>query len=105
MLASVLASRASPLAALFFITLVGAGCYGALGPFWAIPTETLPRAVAGSALGLVTGLGNLGGYFGPVVVGSLNQRTGNFLYAFALLSGGWFLAAALTRFINPSRVR
>jgi nitrate/nitrite transporter NarK len=67
-----------------------------LGPFWAIPTETLPPSVAGAAMGLINALGNLGGYFGPLAVGYLNQRTGNFLLAFGALSGGFLTASALS---------
>jgi MFS family permease len=96
LLASVLSSRPAPVLSFLLISLVGAGSYGALGPFWAIPTETLPRSVAGSAMGLVNALGNLGGYFGPLVVGYLNQRTGNFLYAFGLLSVGFLAGAGLS---------
>ena len=88
LLVGVISSRTSPALSFLLISLVGAGSYGALGPFWAIPTETLPRSVVGSAMGLVNALGNLGGYFGPLAVGYLNQRTGNFMYAFGLLSLG-----------------
>jgi len=95
LLASVLASRSSPLFSFVLISLVGAGSYGALGPFWAIPTETLPRSVSGSAMGLINAFGNLGGYFGPLVVGYFNKQTGNFLYAFGSLSLGFFVAASL----------
>jgi MFS family permease len=103
LLASVFSSNHAAALSFVFISLVGAGSYGVLGPFWAIPTETLPRAVSASAMGLVNALGNLGGYFGPLVVGYLNQRTGNFIYAFGLLSVGWLVGAALT-FLLHKRV-
>lgn len=86
LLAGVAASRYSASLSFAFIALVGAGSYGALGPFWAIPTETLPRRVAGPAMGLVNALGNLGGYFGPRLVGSISKHTGSLLLAFSLLS-------------------
>jgi len=86
-----------------FIFLAGAGTYSALGPFWAIPTETLPRHVAGSAMGLINALGNLGGYFGPLAVGTLNKLTGNFQYGFAVLSVGLLAAAGLALLLAPVR--
>ena len=95
MLVCILLSAHTPALAFVAISLVGAGSYGALGPFWAIPTETLPRSTSGSAMGLVNALGNLGGYFGPLAVGFLNHRTGNFLSAFGLLSLGYFVAAGV----------
>jgi MFS family permease len=96
MMACILLSGRVPVLALVAISLVGAGSYGALGPFWAIPTETLPRSVSGSAMGLVNALGNLGGYFGPLLVGFLNHRAGNFLEAFGVLSLAYLAGAGLT---------
>jgi len=69
LLAAVAAGQEHFLLAYAFITLASGGMYGALGPFWGIPTETLPPHLAGSAMGMINALGNLGGYFGPLVVG------------------------------------
>ena len=104
MLASVLLT---PFPALSFlaISFVGAGSYGALGPFWAIPTETLPRSVSASAMGLVNALGNLGGYFGPLAIGYINQHTGNFVYAFGLLGVAYFLSSILILLLPPQAHR
>lgn len=96
MMSCVALSGYNSLLAFTAISMFGAGAYGMLGPFWAIPTETLPRSVTGTAMGLVNALGNLGGYFGPVIVGFLKNRTGNFQVAFGLISLGYFAAAALT---------
>ncbi len=100
MLVSILLLARTPGLAFLAISLVGAGSYGVLGSFWAIPTETLPRSSSGSAMGLVNALGNLGGYFGPLAVGFLNHRTGNFLHAFGLLSLGYLVAAGLTLLLH-----
>jgi sugar phosphate permease len=103
MLASVLLTRPFPVLSFLAISLVGAGSFGALGPFWAIPTETLPRSATGSAMGLVNALGNLGGYFGPLAIGYVNQHTGNFVYAFGLLSAGYFLSSVLILFLRHTQ--
>lgn len=88
------------------ISLVGAGSYGSLGPFWAIPTENLPRSVSGPAMGLINALGNLGGYFGPLAVGFVYHRTGDFRYAFGLLSLAYLAGAGLTRLLpSPAAAR
>jgi len=105
LLASVLTSHHAPALSFGLIALVGAGSYGVLGPFWAIPTETLPRSVAGSAMGLINALGNLGGYLGPLAVGYLNQRTGNFLFAFGALSAGFLTASALSLRLSPLGIK
>jgi MFS family permease len=101
---SVLSSHRSAGLSFLFICFVGAGAFGSLGPFWAIPTETLPRGVAGSAMGLVNAIGNLGGWTGPLLVGYLNRRTGTFLYAFAALSMSMLTASVIMYFL-PVRPR
>ena len=103
LLASVLLSPHSFVLSFLAIVVVGAGSFGALGPFWAIPSETLPRSVSGSAMGLINALGNLGGFFGPVVVGYLNKRTGNFTSGFAALGVGFIVAALLTSLVHTSQ--
>ncbi|MGH9432941.1 MAG: MFS transporter [Terriglobia bacterium] len=95
MLAGVLASSKPGVLSYLLVALVGAGSYGFLGPFWAIPSETLPKDVAGAAMGLINSVGNLGGFFGPLLVGYLNQRTGSFKLAFGLLAAGWLIDALI----------
>lgn len=102
MLACVLLTGRSPALGFVAISMVGAGSYGTLGAFWAIPTETLPRSISGSAMGLINALGNLGGYFGPLVVGFVYHRTGDFRYAFAVLCLGYLTGSAATLLL-PSR--
>ena len=56
-------------------------------------------------MGLINALGNLGGYFGPVIVGYLDKETGNFLYGFAALGVGFFVAALLAWLVRiPEKV-
>lgn len=86
LLAAVAASRLSPVLAYLFICLAGVGLFGPLGPFWAIPSETLPKKSAGLAIGLINAVGSLGGYFGPLVVGYLDKLTGSFQAAFSVLA-------------------
>src|ERR1035437_4079898 len=102
MLACILLTGHYPTWGFMAISLVGAGSYGMLGPFWAIPTETLPRSVSGPAMGMVNALGNLGGYFGPLAVGFVYHRTGDFRYAFAVLSFALLLGATVSLFL-PAR--
>lgn len=101
LLAGIFSSEWSPAFAFALISMVGVGFYAALGPFWAIPSETLPNAAAGLAMGMINSVGNLGGYAGPKIMGFLAQRTGNFRYAFGSLAIGLLVAAALTLALTP----
>jgi MFS family permease len=102
MMACALLTGHAPTWSFVAISLVGAGSYGMLGPYWAIPTETLPRSISGSAMGLINAFGNLGGYFGPLAVGFVYHRTGDFRYAFGLLSLAYLTGSTLT-FLLPTR--
>jgi MFS family permease len=86
-----------------FIALSGVGAYGPMGAFWAIPTETLPPAIVGSAMGFVNAIGNLGAYFAPLIVGHLNKKTGNFLAGFTYLGAITLVGAALTALLKTAQ--
>jgi MFS family permease len=85
----------SPLLAFVFITFSGIGAFAPMGPFWAIPTETLPAKTVGSVMGFVNAIGNLGAYFAPLIVGYLNKMTGNFVSGFAYLGAITVVGGAL----------
>lgn len=95
MFGGVLTSERAPVLAYILVCLASIGAFAPLGPFWAIPTEMFSRKMAGCIVGLVNGIGNLGGFVGPTLVGYLNKRTGNFDAGFALLGGFMLLGAAL----------
>jgi MFS family permease len=83
-----------------FMCLAIPGPFAALAPFWAIPTETLPRQVFGPVIGLVNALGNTGGFAGPYIVGWLKQEYHSVAIPFTALGIGMLFAAALA-FLLP----
>jgi MFS family permease len=87
-----------------FMCLAIPGPFAALAPFWAIPTETLPRNVMGPVMGLVNALGNTGGFAGPYIVGWLKTRYHSTAIPFSALGAGMLLAAALA-FLLPKAAR
>ena len=87
-----------------FMCLAIPGPFAALAPFWAIPTETLPRHVFGPVIGLVNALGNTGGFAGPYIVGWLKTEYHSTAIAFASLGLGMLLAAGLA-FLLPKSLK
>ena len=83
-----------------FMCLAIPGPFAALAPFWAIPTETMPRAVSGPVIGLVNGFGNVGGFVGMWFVGWLKDEYHSVAIPFTALGTGLLLAAALA-FLLP----
>ena len=102
LLAAVAAGSAAPLLAYGLLCLAGVGLFGSLGAFWAIPSEMLPKEVAGPAIGLVNAVGSLGGYFGPLAVGTLQKQTGGFAIPFCVLAGALLLGGLLAFLLDPA---
>lgn len=83
-----------------FMCLAIPGPFAALGPFWAIPSETLPRSAVGLVIGVVNAFGNLGGFAGPYIAGWLKHEYQSLPVAFSALGAGLLLGAALA-FLLP----
>lgn len=77
------------------ICLAIPGPFAAMAPFWAVPSETLPRADLGLVVGLVNAFGNLGGYVGLRTTGWLSKLYGGTAIPFTVLGIGMLIAAAL----------
>jgi len=80
------------------------GPFAAMGPFWSIPSETLPRSAVGLVIGLVNAFGNLGGFAGPYIAGWLKQEHQSLTVAFDALGAGLVLGAGLA-FLLPKAAR
>ncbi|HWC18748.1 MAG TPA: MFS transporter [Terriglobales bacterium] len=93
----------SPLLSFSLLSIAVGAVYASLGPFWALPTETMPIKVVATAMGLINAIGNLGGYFGPVVVGYFLKHSGGFVYGFGSLGAGLLLAAVLSFMLRPAK--
>lgn len=86
----------------FFMCLAIPGPFAAMGPFWAIPGEVLPRSVLGLLVGIVNAVGNLGGFAGPYLVGWLKQSSQSIVLPFNVLGIGMLVAAGLA-FLLPGQ--
>ncbi len=75
--------------ALVGMSIAAIGFYGSKGPFWSMPSMILTGTAAASGIAWINAIGNLGGFFGPTMVGWAKSSTGSFaggLYALAALS-------------------
>jgi len=69
------------------MSIAAAGFYGTKGPFWSMPTMFLTGTAAASGIAWINSLGNLGGFFGPTMVGWARELSGSYaggLYALAV---------------------
>ena len=73
--------------------------------FWTIPTRFLTGVGAATGLAFINTIGVLGGYFGPELMGSLKDFTGDYyagLIAMAVILGMSTALAASLRFLIKS---
>lgn len=95
-----------------YIALVVCGFFlkAATSPFWSIPGRIAAPEVAGSARGVINGLGNLGGFCGPYLVGIMTLLYSQNV-AICWLAGSLVIAGIFTLLlpkacdINPSEPR
>jgi MFS family permease len=80
------------------------GPFAAMAPFWAIPSETLPRSMLGLVVGIVNAFGNIGGFAGPYLAGWLTKEYHSTAIPFNVLGVGMLIAAALA-FLLPRAKR
>jgi ACS family tartrate transporter-like MFS transporter len=90
----------SPVLAVAAISLAALGIWGALGPFWAMPTAIL-RGGAAAGIAWINSVGNLGGFVGPYAVGYLRDATHGFGAAMGALGISLVAAAILALKAQP----
>lgn len=87
---------ASVALSLVALSVAAFGIWGALGPFWALPTSFLRGRAAAGGVAFVNAVGNIGGFVGPTMVGYARDATGSFSAGLWLLAAGLVVAAWLT---------
>ena len=99
-LAFAVAYRASLPASIALFIVAGGAFYGFQPVFWAVPTRFLSESAAAASIGLINAVGNLGGFVGPMVVGSLANRTHSFSAGLLYLVASLFLSGTFMLFVG-----
>jgi MFS transporter, ACS family, tartrate transporter len=84
--------------ALVGMSIAAIGFYGSKGSFWAMPPMILTGTAAASGIAWINSVGNLGGFFGPSVVGWAKSYSGSFAGGLYALAGFALLAAIVSAF-------
>lgn len=71
--------------------------------FWGIPTEILSETAAAGALGVVSTIANIAGFFGPSAFGYLHTRTGSLATGYAAMAVCWAASGMLMLMIPGLR--
>jgi ACS family tartrate transporter-like MFS transporter len=68
------------------LCLATSGIYAALAVFWTLPASLLRGTAAAAGLALLNSFSNLGGFFGPTVMGWAKQQTGTYSPGLAIIA-------------------
>ena len=79
------------------------GIFGALGPFWALPTRYLRHTAAAAGIAIINSTGALSGFVAPSVIGWAKQSTGRFTAGLMVVAASLVMAAVLVLMV-PANV-
>ena len=85
----------------FMLALAGIKAY--LPALWALPSLFLSGTAAAGSIGLINSIGNLGGFFGPAVLGKVQTLTGSFEGGLYFLCVASAVSAAILFFMGLGR--
>lgn len=91
--------------ALAAITVAMMATFSMLGPFWAAATSLMSGTAAAAGIALINSFGNLGGFFGPYIIGVKRSSGGGFRGGMLVIAGFLALAAFFASVVQPPRPR
>ena len=92
---SIAAHTSSVSAMTALISVAVLGVFSMMGPFWAMPTSALSGTAAAVGVAVINSIGNLGGFFGPYMIGALRNATGSFRAGLLLVGGALAVSGCL----------
>ena len=78
-----------------FLMLAFAGFKSYMPSFWALPSLFLTESAAAGSIGLINSLGNLGGFHGSYMVGTIQKHTGSFSGGLVYLGCSMLVSATI----------
>jgi ACS family tartrate transporter-like MFS transporter len=93
----------APAVAVVALVLAVSGRWAAIPPFWALPTAFLSGTAAAGGIALINSIGNLGGFAGPYVMGSLRDLTGDYTLGLRILALAFGVGGVLALRIRVRR--
>jgi MFS transporter, ACS family, tartrate transporter len=99
----VAAQTGSIVPGLAFVSLALAATFSMQGPFWATATSLMSGTAAAVGIALINSFGNLGGYFGPYIIGSKRSSGGGFAGGMLVITGCLAVAGILSLVVRQRR--
>lgn len=93
----------SPVVSIGLLALMAIGIDSSFGPFWSFPSQFLTGVAAASGIALINSIGNLGGFVGPYVIGTIAKKTGSTAWGLAFVGCCLIVAAILVLLLPRQR--
>jgi MFS transporter, ACS family, tartrate transporter len=94
----------SPIASIVLLSLMAAGIYSFIAPFFTLPSDFLSGISAASGIALINSVANIGAFVGPYTVGAITGKTRSFSGGMAF-SGASLLLSAILALLLPRKAR
>lgn len=91
----------SLVAVIVAISIAILSVYATFGPFWALGATVLERSTAAAGIAIINSVGNLGGFFGPYVIGIVRNSTGAFRGGLTVVAVTLALSGLIVFAIRP----
>lgn len=85
------------------ISIAVLGVFSMLGPFWSMPATLLSGTAAAAGIAFINSVGNLGGFFGPYVIGLVRTSTGHFKGGLLVIAAALAVSGALALTVRLRR--
>lgn len=72
------------------------------GPFWAMATYGMTGAAAAASIALINAIANLGGYFGPYIIGAAHSSNSSFRQGFLAIGASMAISGAVAVVVGSS---
>jgi MFS family permease len=92
----------NPIISIVGLTLVAIGMLSWLAVSWSVPTSFLSGVAAAGGIAWINSLANLGGYFGPDLIGRIREANGGEAQAAFLVLAGAALLGAFLSWLIPT---
>jgi MFS transporter, ACS family, tartrate transporter len=102
---AIAAHTSSVTANIALISVAVLGVFSMMGPFWAMPTAFLYGTAAAAGIAAINSVGNLGGFFGPYVIGVVRNSTGSFKGGLLVVGGALAVSGCLALTLKVARER
>ena len=89
--------------AIVLISVAVLGVFSMMGPFWSMPTALLSGTAAAAGIAFINSVGNLGGFFGPYIIGVVRTSTGQFKGGLLVVAGALAVSGALALAVRFER--